>query len=421
MGLFVGSTIPFIKPFPLKQFAHFILAACLCHSSASLMAQISESRNYLRSDAEAKRLVEQVFQNTRIIDGHNDFYHSFYDCKTCSGRISDFPLDSIHRGNTNIPLFRKGQVGAQLYNVYGKDRKIENLLKAFDLLYQMESQYPNDLMIASSVSDMRKAWRENKVALLPILEGAVLLQDSKELLRMYYKLGLRSVTFAYKTNNLADGSDDIPKHQGISDLGKDMIREMNRIGIIIDMSHISAEAMRQILRTTQAPVIFSHSNAYTLCKVNRNVPDDVMLQLKENKGIIMINFLPQYISQKHADWLLKAELDWKQKLSELKDTVATDKYYNEVWMKNNPEPVVTVVDVADHFDYIKKLIGVDHIGIGSDLGDYYEFTTKGMTDGSCFPSLLVELAKRGWTATELKKISQENFLRVFASVEQQRK
>lgn len=384
------------------------------------LAQKNSKPTYVRTEAEATTLVTKLLQQAPVIDGHNDFYHSFYDCKNCSGKITDASLDSSSTGNTNIPLYRKGMVGGQLYNVYGKDRKVENLLKAFDLMHQMEESYPKVIMIAQSAADLQRAAQQHKIALLPILEGAVLLQDSKELLRMYYKLGLRSITFAYKTNNLGDGSDDQPKHNGISALGMEMVKEMNRLGIIIDLSHTSAKTMEAVLKASRAPVIFSHSNAFALCKVNRNVPDDILQALKKNGGIVMVNFIPQYISQDHANWLVKAEQDWNMKLKELKDTAATDKFYNEVWLRQNPQPVVAVADVADHFDYLKKTIGVDHIGIGSDLGDYYEFTTTGMTDVSCFPSLLIELARRGWSREELKKIARENFLRVFRAVERQK-
>lgn len=409
--------ITFMK---LKIFYSITLVLPFFLQVNNCIAQGTNQIKYKRTEKEATEIVNKLLKVTQIIDGHNDFYHSFFDCTTCQGEITDFPLDSINSGNTNIPLYRKGGVAGQLYNIYGKDRKTENLLKAFDLMYQVAETYPGDITIAGTAADLRNAIRNKKIALLPILEGAVLLQDNKSLLRTYYRLGLRSVTFAYKTNNLADGSDDTARHNGISPLGKDMIAEMNKLGIIIDMSHVSANAMRDILKNSKAPVIFSHSNAYSLCKVNRNAPDDVLLDLKKNKGIIMINFLPFYISQEHADWLAKAEKDWKMKLNELKDTSATDKYYTEIWLKQNPEPTVSVADVANHFDYVKNLIGVDYIGIGSDLGDKYEFTIKGMTDVSCFPSLLTELVRRGWTVTELKKITSENFLRVFEDVEKKK-
>jgi membrane dipeptidase len=369
------------------------------------------------SRQKATELVKNILTTNRIIEGHSDFYHRYYTCSSCPRDIGDYPLDKLGNGNTNIPLYRKGSIGGQLYNVYGKDRDMLNLLGAFDLMWRYENSYPNDIQIIGTASELRAAIKANKIGLVPILEGAVLLQNNMSLLRMYYQLGLRSVTFAYKTNDLADGSDDQPKHNGVSEFGREMIREMNRLGIIIDISHVSAKSMSDVLEETESPVIFSHSNAYQLCKVNRNVPDSILFKLKENKGIIMINFVPYYVSQRFSDWMRLAEKSWTEKVHETRDTVAADKYYNEVWLKQNPQPTVTVSEIADHFDYIKGLIGVDYIGIGSDLGAYYEFTIKDMDNVGCFPELLVELTMRGWTASELKKISSENFLRVFESVE----
>ena len=387
----------------------------------SSLAQQPHHINYKLTEKEANEIVLRVLKTNPVIDGHNDISCSFYYCKNCPRGINDFRLDSGNNGNTNIPLDRKGGVGAHLYNICTSDTTTESLIKAFDLMHQLPHVYPNDFEVAGSSKQLRTIMQHHKIGMVPIEESAILLHDSIALLQLYYKLGLRSLTFAYKTNDFADGSNDTAKYHGISPLGKEMIKEMNRLGIMIDMSHISADAMRAILKETQAPVIFSHSNAYTLCKVNRNVPDDVLLALKKNKGIIMINFVPYFISQQHADWVAKSDSVWDKKLKELKDTDATNKYVDEVWTKENPEPLVTVSEVADHFDYIKKLIGVDYIGIGSDLGITYDLTIKDMKDASCFPLLLKELARRGWTEAELKKITDENFLRVFEEVERRSK
>jgi membrane dipeptidase len=279
------------------------------------------------SRQKATDLVSNFLTTNRIIDGHSDFYHRYYTCSSCPRDINDYPLDKLENGNTNIPLYRKGGIGGQLYNVYGKDRDMLNMLGAFDLMHRYQYHYPNDIQIVGTASQMRSAIKTNKIGLVPILEGAVLLQNNMGLLRMYYQLGLRSVTFAYKTNDLADGSDDQPKHDGVSEFGREMIREMNRLGIIIDISHVSAKSMSDVLEETESPVIFSHSNAYQLCKANRNVPDSILLKLKENKGIIMINFVPYYVSQKFSDWMRLAEKSWTEKVRETRDTVAADKYY----------------------------------------------------------------------------------------------
>ena len=253
-----------------------------------------------------------------------------------------------------------------------------------------------------------------------MLEGSVRLENKLSSLRTFYKLGLRCVTLTYYTSDLADGSDDEPRHNGISTLGSEMVREMNRLGVIIDMSHISTNAMSQVLDITNAPVIFSHSNARALCNVNRNVPDSILLRLKKNGGIIMLDMVPDHTTNLFAKWVsngdsvyFSTKKQYPNDKKKLKDVMAQ-------WEKDNPKPTVTVPDIADHFDYVKKLIGVDYIGIGGDY-DGLDYTIDGMEDVSCFPTLLVELAMRGWTEMELKKITGKNFLRVFTNVENKAK
>ena len=194
---------------------------------------------------------------------------------------------------------------------------------------------------------------------------------------------------------------------------------MNRLGILIDMSHISAKAMSDILDITKAPVIFSHSNVRALCDVNRNVPDDILIRLKQNNGIIMLTPVPYFTRDEHNRWLNNRDSMGEALYARFKqnpnDSLALDKI-NEQWQLDNPEPVVTIADLANHFDYVKKLIGVDYIGIAGDY-DGIEFFIKGMEDIASFPGLLAELARRGWTEKELLQITSENFLRVFAEVE----
>jgi membrane dipeptidase len=269
---------------------------------------------------------------------------------------------------------------------------------------------------------MRDGIKAGKITILPTLEGATRLGNNKYLLRTYYKLGLRSVTFAYKTNLFADGSDDSAKYNGISEAGREMVQEMNRLGILIDMSHISSKAMSDILHATTAPVIFSHSNARSLCNVNRNVPDEILLQLKQNRGIIMLCPVPYFTTNAFDQWLNRVDSLGVSLLERFKkhpeDSTQLDNI-NAQWQKDNPSPIVTIADFADHFDHIKKLIGVEYIGISGDY-DGIEYTIKGMEDVSCYPKLLIELARRGWTVSEIKKITSENFLRVFEEVEKKR-
>jgi membrane dipeptidase len=371
---------------------------------------------YVLSEEGAKEIVNRVLKISPVIDGHNDLFIHYFDCKDCPRDIDDYPLDTIAPGHTDIPRWKKGGVGGQMLNVFGGMKDMDSYLQAWDLLYRIEERYSNNLEVVGSSTEMKKVMSEGKIAILPSLEGALRLGDNMFLVRMFYKLGLRSVTFAYHTNQFADGSNDTIKHSGISELGAEMVKEMSRLGILIDMSHISAEAMNDILDITKAPVIFSHSNVRTLCDVNRNVPDDVLLRLKENRGLIMLTAVPYFTQKEHYVWLDKGDTVYYRALKEFPDNKSKVDSVMELWEIDNPMPAVTVYDFADHFDYVKNLIGIDHIGIAGDY-DGIQFTIKGMEDVSTYPNLLVELARRGWTEEELRKITSENFLRVFEEVE----
>lgn len=403
------------KPFYL--FLNLVTFSFLCCNIAH--AQQDNSIKYQKTDVDAKVIVEGILKQSPIIDGHNDLFAWYFGCnykklKKCPQDIIDYPLDTISKGQTDIPRWRKGGVGGVLINVYSDS--LESYLLAYDLLYRLEKRYNKDLEIVGSAKTMRKAIANKKIALLPMLEGAVQLKDKPELLRMFYKLGLRCVTFAYQTNNLADGSDDKPVHKGISELGRQMVDEMNRLGVIIDMSHISAKAMNDILDITKAPVIFSHSNARAICDVNRNVPDSILLRLKTNGGLIMLDMVPDHNSNSFGKWMNEGDsLYFTTKAQFIGDNMKLQQVMKD-WDEKNPMPKVSVLDVADHFDYVKKLIGIDYIGISGDY-DGMTVTIKDLEDVSCYPNLLKELVRRGWKEKELKQITGENFLRVFENIE----
>lgn len=379
----------------------------------------AQTPKYLVVESQAAALVQKVLKTSPVIDGHNDLLVHYFDCKTCPKDLQDYRIDTRNTGHTDIPRMRAGGVGGLMLNIFGRERTEESYLEAWDLLDQMEKLYSNDLKIVSSSNELKAAIKEKKIALLPSLEGAVRLGDNLELINKYYKLGLRSVTFAYKTNLLADGSDDSVVYNGISAFGRNMVAEMNKLGVLIDMSHISAKAMDDILAISKAPVIFSHSNAQALCDVNRNVPDDVLKRLKINKGLIMLTPVPYFIKPNYNTWLNRLDSLYDKLYTRFEKNPADSLELDAIgiaWEKKNPAPIVTSKDMADHFDYVKKLIGVDHIGIAGDY-DGMDHLVEGMEDISCYPKLLIELAMRGWTETELKKITSENFLRVFDEVE----
>ena len=388
--------------------------------AAILFALMSEAQTVTRqyklyADA-ARKIVKSAIASAPVIDGHNDVFVHFMGCKDCPRSLQDYRLDTINAGHTDIPRLREGGVGALLVNVYGEDSGRLSYSHAWDLLYQLGQEYHKDLQIVRNSRELEFAMKSGKIALLVSLEGAIRLNNDTALLRKYYEKGLRSVTFAYKTNDLADGSDDTIRHNGISEIGKLMVRQMNDLGVIIDMSHISSEAMNAILDISYAPVIFSHSNARRLCDINRNVSDDILLKLKMNRGLIMLSLVPYFVKKEHMIWLEEGDLVYEKARKDYRDNQELVDSIMMVWEKENPEPYVGVEDLADHFDYVKKLIGVDFIGIAGDF-DGISFTIRGLEDVSTFPALLTELARRGWTFSELQKISSGNFLRVFREVE----
>ncbi len=384
--------------------------------AGSAFSQKSTTTSYPVSKVAAEKLVRRVLKNSPIIDGHNDLLRAYFDCRQCPRDLSDYPLDKNTSGQTDIPRWRTGGVGGQLLNVFGSELTPESYLSGVDLVNRMEEKYARDLRITLTTKEIRKSIREGKIALIPSMESSIRIKNNMALLRTFYNLGLRSVTLAYATNDLADGSDDTPKHNGVSEFGKEMIREMNRLGIMIDISHVSVKAMNDVLDTTRAPVIFSHSNARSLCDVNRNVPDAVLDRLELNDGMIMLTFVPYFTTNEFSGWYTRGENHWEE--LEKKHQGDRPKIVGEftAWEKSNPAPTVSVADMADHFDHVKKRIGVRHIGIAGDF-DGIDFFITSLEDVSKYPNLLTELARRGWTESELRMITSENFLRVFEQVE----
>lgn len=396
----------------------FLLIPCIYYSLV-VNAQTNISANYIRSDKEASRIVSQVLKSSPIIDGHSDLFAWYFGCvykklSKCPQGIEDFPLDTINKGQTDIPRWRKGGVGGVQLNVFGPDSFTVTETRNF--MYKLEKNYHKDLKVVTTAKAMRQAMKEGKIALLPMMEGSERLNGDFTILDSLYKLDLRCMTFTYVTGPFADACDDEPQNNGITAKGKAMVKKMNELGMLIDMSHISAKAMSDILNTTKAPVIFSHSNARKLCDATRNVPDSILLRLKTNGGLIMIDMVAEHVSDAFNKWANEGDSLYYAVKKNYPRNKEKLKQAMKDWEEKNAMPVVTVADVADHFDYVKKLIGVNYIGISGDY-DGMDYPIPGLQDVSCFPKVLIELARRGWTEKELKKITGENFIRVFANIE----
>lgn len=324
--------------------------------------------------------------------------------------------------HTDLTRLRKGRVGAQFWSVYVSARltdqqAVQAVMEQIDVAKRLVAAYPKDLQLATSSAEVTQAMKAGKIASLLGMEGGYAIGNSLGVLRQFRELGVRYMTLThYKTTSWADSATDAPQHGGLTDFGKTVVREMQRIGMLVDLSHVSEGTMMAALDVAQAPVIFSHSGARAIDDHPRNVPDAVLTRVKANGGIVMAVTLPAYVSSKVRDWELartaqKAMLDARY-------VAEPDKAKAELaaWVKANPMPTATLSDLADHIDHIVKVAGIDHVGLGADF-DGMETTTEGMPDVSGYPALFVELARRGYSQADLQKIASGNVMRVLKAAE----
>lgn len=354
-----------------------------------------------------------------IVDGHNDLFVHYMDCKICPRGLDAYDIRSSTAGDTDIPRLRQGGVGAILINIFSREKTTKDTLAAFDFLRELEAKYGDTFKVAATAADVRSIHKAGRIALIPTMEGAGRLENSPMMLRTLHRLGLRAVTLAYQTNDLADGSNDVPRHNGLSALGRTMVTEMNRTGVLIDLSHVSTKVMNDVLDITTAPVIFSHSSARALVDVERNVPDAVLARIPQNGGIVMISFVPYFSSKAHADWAKREESMSVQISKDFEAKRLTEDEGDQLWtkwQKDNPEPMVGIGAVVEHIEHVRRIAGVDHIGIGSDF-DGMPNKVTGLEDVSKFPQLFAALRQKGWSEKDLAKLAGENFLRVMEVAE----
>jgi membrane dipeptidase len=361
-------------------------------------------------------LANKVLESVPLVDGHNDLLLHYFYYKDRKGNLDEYDISRSTSGQTDIPRLREGKVGAQFFTVFSNDNKAvtKTMMETIDCFYRIADRYKNDFSFVRSSDEILNAFNQDKIAMMMNIEGGEEIENSISLLRIYYELGVRYMTLTWNyTHDWADAGLDTAKYNGLSDFGKEVVREMNRLGMLVDISHVSDDVMKDVFEVSQSPVIYSHSNSRNFVNTKRNVSDNSLLLLKNNNGLIMVNFVPFFINQKYADWF---EIYEAVNDSLKNDNKETAKEKIEEWKKQNPAPIVKISEVADHIDHIKNLIGVNHIGIGSDF-DGFSGTVEELEDCSKFPNLFAELARRGWTEEELKKLASENFLRVFREAE----
>jgi membrane dipeptidase len=300
---------------------------------------------------------------------------------------------------------------------------VQATLEQIDIVKRMAARYPKDLEMAYTADDIRRIHKAGRIASLIGVEGGHQVADSLAVLRQYYELGVRYMTLTHVLNTAwADAATDNPVHHGLTPFGREVVREMNRLGMLVDLSHVSEDTMRAALETTAAPVIFSHSSARALDDHPRDVSDEVLKLVARNGGVVMVNFNPGYVTMARNVWDSAHDAEMARYSSPPYGGLYIGqperaKAALKAWEQANPKPVVTIKDVADHIDHIRKVAGVDNIGIGSDF-DGIDEVPVGLEDVSKYPQLFAELARRGWSDADMAKVAGGNLLRVLASVEQ---
>jgi len=337
-----------------------------------------------------------------------------------------FPPDSAAL-MTDIPRLRTGKVGGQFWSVWVPvDIKgfeaVQTTLEQIDLVKRMCARYPDALAMAYSAADTNRIHQSHKVACLIGIEGGHQINNSLGVLRQMYAAGARYMTLTHtKNTDWADSATDAPVHHGLTPFGEEVVREMNRLGMLVDISHVSPDTMKAVLRVSEAPVIFSHSSARALVDHPRNVPDDVLRTVAEKGGVVMVNFAPGYVSAVRNIW----DAGEAAERTRFNSPPYVGLYIGQPerakaaladWLKDHPRPAATLAQVADHIEHIRLLAGADHVGLGSDF-DGIEDAPAGLEGVDKYPALLMELMKRGWTDADVAKLAGGNVLRVMVEAE----
>jgi len=360
-----------------------------------------------------------------LIDGHNDLPWALRGrTEEEGGDLSQvvFDLESPATGlHTDLPRLAAGGVGAQFWSVYvpaslSGDAAVTAVLEQIDLARRMIARYPESFGLALTADDVERVFASGRVASLLGAEGGHAIAGSLGVLRMLYALGVRYMTLTHNANvGWADSATDEPQAGGLTGFGQDVVREMQRIGMLVDLSHVAVSTMHDALDVAAAPVIFSHSSARAICDNPRNVPDDVLSRLGGNGGVCMVTFVPGFVSQDCADWLAGLKAEAARRGLDPKDFGQVDSI-TAGWEAAHPRPAATLAQVADHVDHVRAVAGVEHVGLGGDF-DGTAHITVGLEDVSTYPALFAELLRRGWTEPDCAALAGGNLLRAMHTAE----
>jgi membrane dipeptidase len=367
-------------------------------------------------------LAKKVLSTTPLIDGHNDLPWAIREAKGMTRDVEAYDLRRRTPKHTDLERLRKGMLGGQFWSVYipGEIRDsgyARVQLEQIDIARRVIAKYPDAFQLCPTALCIRQAFAAGRIGSFLGMEGGHAIENSLGALRAYYDLGARYMTLTHNvTLDWADAALDKPAHGGLTKFGQEVVREMNRLGMLVDLSHVSPGTMSSALSVTEAPVIFSHSAARALVDHPRNVPDSILARLPKNGGVVMVTFVTSFVSEqarRHDQARGTKQTELRQRYPS--DSVAVRRELDQ-WDKANPTPKVTLTEVADHIDHVRQVAGVDHVGIGSDF-DGIEDVIQGLEDVSTYPALFAELARRGWTEGDLRKLAGENVLRVLETAE----
>jgi membrane dipeptidase len=363
-----------------------------------------------------------ILKASPLIDGHNDYPWALREHDPARDLAKLDIREPQPAIMTDIPRLKAGGVGGQFWSVYVPvdlqgQAAVTATMEEIDTVHRMMRKYPDTFELALTADDIERIFKQGKIASLIGMEGGHSIDNSLADLRMFYRLGARYLTLTHASNTpWADSATDTPKFGGLAPFGEEVVKEMNWLGMLVDLSHVSPDTMEDALHVTAAPVIFSHSDARALNDHPRNVPDNVLQMLPKNGGVVMVTFVPSFISPEVNAWskLQTAEQDRLKALHP--DDPAAVKAGVDAWTAANPAPTATISEVANHIDHIRKVAGIDHIGLGSDF-DGITQKVQDLDDVSKYPNLIAELLRRGYSDGDIKKIAGQNLLRVFREVE----
>ncbi|MES1984683.1 MAG: dipeptidase [Pseudomonadota bacterium] len=371
--------------------------------------------------------VAKVLAQTPLIDGHNDWPEALLDHAKDDRWAVALDRLPVQDYDTDIERLRQGKVGGQFWSVYVSANlpgleQVKATLEQIDLVHQFAARYPDTFQLATTAAQARAAFKAGRIASMIGVEGGGQIDGSFAVLRQYKALGAGYLTLTHsRTIPWADSATDDPQHGGLTKFGEAVVTELNRLGMLVDLSHVSEDTMLDALRVSKAPIIFSHSSARAICNHPRNVSDAVLKQVAANGGIVMVNFAPNYVSEARRVWgAARGAEQARYNLPPFGGLYIGDperaKAALAEWEKANPEPIVTMGQVADHIDHIAKVAGVDHVGLGGDY-DGLPALPQGMDGVETYPKLMAELMKRGWSDADVAKLAGGNILRVMEAAE----